>query len=36
MWQAFVDDTPIDSLVARTRAEALGWLAGRGVDVGAL
>ena len=36
MWQAFVDDTPIDSLVVRTRAEALGWLAGRGVDVAAL
>ena len=36
MWQAFVDDTPIDSLVVRTRAEALHWLAGRGVDVTAL
>jgi hypothetical protein len=33
MWQAFVDDTPIDSNVARTRAEAVGWLAGRGLDV---
>ena len=36
MWQAFVDDTPIESTVARSRAEALGWLAGRGVDVAGL
>ena len=33
MWQAFVDDTPIESKVARTRDEVLVWLADRGVDV---
>ena len=36
MWQAFVDDTPIQSNVARSRSEALRWLAGRGVDVDGL
>ena len=37
MWQAFVDDTPIASTVARTRAEALAWLAAdRGEDVSGL
>jgi hypothetical protein len=36
MWQAFVDDTPIESTVARSRAEALDWLTGRGVDVAGL
>jgi hypothetical protein len=36
MWQAFVEDTPIESNVARTRAEALRWLAGQGADVAEL
>jgi hypothetical protein len=36
MWQAFVDDTSIVSKVARTRDEALAWLAGRGVALGGL
>jgi hypothetical protein len=36
MWQAFVDDTPIQSVVARSRPEALIWLAGRGVNVATL
>ena len=36
MWQAFVDDTPIESIVVRTRVEALRWLAERGADVALL
>ena len=36
MWQAFVDDSPIESNVTRTRPEAIRWLAGQGVDVAEL
>jgi hypothetical protein len=36
MWQAFVDDAPIESTVGRTRAEALAWLADRGTAVDGL